>query len=155
MLGTPYLMPSFFYPIFFAFVPLFLLEEKTKAHPNSYLLFNYSFLSFLIWNSLAYWWVSKAHLTGVFFIILLNSMVQATIFWLCSYSRKQLKTKLLFPLLIVWLGFEYFHTIWDLAWPWLNLGQSLAAAPKWIQWYEFTGTRGGSLWILLINYLFF
>lgn len=155
MLGTPYLMPSFFYPIFFAFVPLFLLEEKTKTHPNSYLLFNYSFLSFLIWNSLAYWWVSKAHLTGVFFIILLNSMVQATIFWLCSYSRKQLKIKLLLPLLIIWLGFEYFHTIWDLAWPWLNLGQSLAAAPKWIQWYEFTGTRGGSLWILLINYLFF
>lgn len=37
----------------------------------------------------------------------------------------------------------------------MNLGNAFASAPKWVQWYEFTGTRGGSLWIILINYSIF
>jgi apolipoprotein N-acyltransferase len=41
---------------------------------------------------------------------------------------------------------------WDLAWPWLNLGNALATAPELIQWYEFTGVRGGTLWIILANF---
>jgi apolipoprotein N-acyltransferase len=38
------------------------------------------------------------------------------------------------------------------AWPWLNLGNALATTPKLIQWYEFTGVRGGTLWIILTNF---
>jgi apolipoprotein N-acyltransferase len=50
------------------------------------------------------------------------------------------------------MGYEHFHLSWDLAWPWLNLGNALATAPKLIQWYEFTGVRGGTLWIILGNF---
>ncbi|MBC7606883.1 MAG: apolipoprotein N-acyltransferase, partial [Burkholderiales bacterium] len=39
----------------------------------------------------------------------------------------------------------------DFSWPWLNLGNGFADYPKWIQWYEYTGTFGGSLWVLVIN----
>ena len=53
------------------------------------------------------------------------------------------------------MGYEYFHNIWDLAWPWFNLGNSLVTAPKIIQWVEYTGVRGGSLWIILANFAFF
>jgi apolipoprotein N-acyltransferase len=47
------------------------------------------------------------------------------------------------------MGYEHFHLSWDLAWPWLNLGNALATAPQLIQWYEFIGVRGGTLWIIL------
>ncbi len=151
LLGTPFCIPPLFFLIFFAWIPLLCLEEKTINHHNPYLLFNYTFLSFLVWNILAYWWVGKAQITGVILIILINSLLLALIFWLISRTRKHLKISILFPFLIIWLGFEYFDTWWDLAWPWLNLGNTFASAPKWIQWYEFTGTRGGSLWIILIN----
>jgi apolipoprotein N-acyltransferase len=53
------------------------------------------------------------------------------------------------------MGYEHFHNTWDLAWPWLNLGNSLVTALKLIQWYEFTGVRGGSLWIILTNFAVF
>ncbi|PKQ65660.1 apolipoprotein N-acyltransferase [Labilibaculum filiforme] len=155
LLGIPFCIPSFFFLLFFAWIPLLWLEEKTINHPNSYVLFNYAFLSFLIWNILAYWWVGKAQITGVILIILINSLLLALIFWMISRTRKSLKIAILFPFLLIWLGFEYFDTWWDLAWPWLNLGNAFASAPKWIQWYEFTGTRGGSLWIILINLGFF
>ncbi|MBL4560673.1 MAG: apolipoprotein N-acyltransferase [Labilibaculum sp.] len=155
LLGMPFCVPQLFFLIFFAWIPLLWLEEKTINHDNPYLLFNYAFLSFLVWNILAYWWVGKAQITGVILIILINSLLLALIFWLISRTRKHLKITILFPFLIIWLGFEYFDTWWDLAWPWLNLGNAFASVPKWVQWYEFTGTRGGSLWVILINLGFF
>lgn len=104
---------------------------------------------------MAYWWVVQAHIIGVILIIILNSMLLALIFWFISKARKTLRISILLPFLIIWLGFEYFHTIWDLAWPWLNLGNAFASTPTWIQWYEYTGTRGGSLWVILINFSIF
>jgi apolipoprotein N-acyltransferase len=53
------------------------------------------------------------------------------------------------------VAFEYVHLDWDLSFPWLNLGNGFAMYTKWVQWYEYTGTLGGSFWILLINILIF
>ncbi|NOU61467.1 apolipoprotein N-acyltransferase [Marinifilum caeruleilacunae] len=155
LLGIPFCIPSLFFLILFAWIPLLFLESKLSKHHNPYLIYNYSFLAFSLWNIMAYWWVAQAHFLGAILIILINSLLLALIFWFISKARKTLRISILFPFLIIWLGFEYFHTIWDLAWPWLNLGNSFASAPSWIQWYEFTGTRGGSLWIILINYSIF
>ncbi len=151
LLAMPWTISVFFFTIFFAFLPLLVLEEESHKHDNPYWLFNYSLLAFIVWNSLSYWWVSEAQLVGTILIILINSAIQATIFWLISITRKQLKISILFPFLIIGLGFEYFHTQWDLAWPWLNLGNAFTTQPKLVQWYEYTGVRGGSLWIILIN----
>jgi len=52
-----------------------------------------------------------------------------------------------------WLTFEMVHYHWDLAWPWLTLGNEFATFPSLVQWYEYTGVFGGSLWILVANWL--
>lgn len=57
--------------------------------------------------------------------------------------------------LVFWLSFEYIHLNWQLSWPWLTLGNVFATQPNWIQWYEYTGVSGGSLWVLLVNVLLF
>jgi apolipoprotein N-acyltransferase len=54
-------------------------------------------------------------------------------------------------LIAYWMAFEFVHLNWEISWPWLNLGNGFASYYKWIQWYEFTGTFGGTLWILLVN----
>ena len=52
--------------------------------------------------------------------------------------------------------FEYIHLQdWGLSWPWLTLGNVFATHTEWIQWYEYTGTSGGSLWIMLVNIFLF
>ncbi|HZG24886.1 MAG TPA: apolipoprotein N-acyltransferase, partial [Chitinophagaceae bacterium] len=58
-------------------------------------------------------------------------------------------------LIVFWLSFEYVHLNWQLSWPWLTLGNVFALHPGWAQLYEYTGTSGGSLWILLTNILVF
>ena len=155
LLAMPWAYSLFFITIFFAYLPLLILEEESHKQDNPYYLFNYSFLAFLVWNTLSYWWVAEAQLLGSILIILINSAIQATVFWLISITRKQLKISILFPFLIIGLGFEYFHTQWDLAWPWLNLGNAFTTQAKLIQWYEYTGVRGGSLWLILINIALF
>ena len=151
LLALPWTYSIFFFTIFFAYIPLLILEEESQKQDNPYWLFNYSFLAFLIWNTLSYWWVSEAQLIGSILIILINSAIQATVFLLISITKKQLNISILFPFIIIGLGFEYFHTQWDLAWPWLNLGNAFTTQTKLVQWYEYTGVRGGSLWIILIN----
>ena len=39
----------------------------------------------------------------------------------------------------------------QISWPWLVLGNAFARSIRSIQWYEFTGTLGGSLWIWAAN----
>ena len=52
----------------------------------------------------------------------------------------------------IWMSFEYLHLNWEFSWPWLNLGNAFSEYPQWIQWYEYTGTFGGTLWVLLVNF---
>lgn len=50
-----------------------------------------------------------------------------------------------------WMAFEYLHLNWEITWPWLTLGNVFSLHINWVQWYEFTGVQGGTLWILLMN----
>jgi apolipoprotein N-acyltransferase len=60
-----------------------------------------------------------------------------------------------FSLPIFWIVFEYIHLLWDFSLPWLTLGNGFCMYPKIIQWYEFTGVLGGSLWIWIVNIFLF
>lgn len=61
----------------------------------------------------------------------------------------------LFAFVIYWLAFEFIHYHWELSWPFMNLGNWLGQLPRHIQWYEYTGVLGGTLWILLVNLFLF
>jgi apolipoprotein N-acyltransferase len=56
---------------------------------------------------------------------------------------------------VYWVAFEQLHLHWDLTWPWLTLGNGFAEANGLVQWYEYTGFLGGSVWIWLTNILVF
>jgi len=73
--------------------------------------------------------------------------------WMGFYNiKKRFGTTIGFiSLVIFWLTFEWIHLNWELSWPWLTLGNVFATHPGWVQWYEYTGTSGGTLWVLLIN----
>jgi apolipoprotein N-acyltransferase len=152
LLGLPWSVSILFFLVFLAWVPLLLLEEEVRQHANHYAVFNYAFVAFLLWNIIGTWWISRAQFVGAIFIIVANSLLQALAFWMASRIRTLLRIPLVLPLLLIWMGYEHFHLSWDLAWPWLNLGNALATAPQLIQWYEFTGVRGGTLWVILTNF---
>ena len=152
LLGLPWSASSFLFVVFIAWVPLLQVEKQNGHHANPYAIFNYAFISCLLWNIIGTWWIIRVQWVGAILIIVANSLIQSLVFWLASRIRCILKVPFIIPFIILWLGYEHFHLSWDLAWPWLNLGNALATAPRLIQWYEFTGVRGGTLWIILANF---
>jgi len=146
--------------LFFAWVPLFIIEDNLSNSENTkrkkLKLIGLVYLTFFIWNICVTWWVSYASFGGACFAFVGNSIFMCTTF-MVWYNLKQRinKSWTIWLLIPIWLGYEYGHTLWDLTWSWLILGNAFAFNHNWIQWYEFTGTSGGSLWVLAVNILFF
>ncbi|MBI1223308.1 MAG: apolipoprotein N-acyltransferase [Bacteroidetes bacterium] len=145
-------MPVPFF-VFLALVPLLMIEDhhyQVADKPLQYYL--QISLSFTVWNAVTTYWTWFASPAGAAAAILLNAQLQ-TLPWLFYHRvRKTMQPKLAFPALIAFsLSIEYLHLNWDLAWPWLNLGNVFAKAVWSVQWYEITGVLGGSLWIYLVN----
>ncbi|MBL4736246.1 MAG: apolipoprotein N-acyltransferase, partial [Flavobacteriales bacterium] len=146
--------------LFLAFIPLLFAEHHISSANRS--IFGYSLLAFITFNILTTWWVSSVSegwATRFFVVtaaIMVNSLMMTLVFSLFHYTKKHLGARRGYiALIVLWLAFEYFHLNWELTWPWLSLGNGFANQVSWIQWYEYTGTFGGSFWILLINLLIF
>ena len=150
---------GFIFFLFFALVPLIYLlnslnESKTKH--KLVFVFLYSYLTFFIWNLMTTWWIINSSLVGAIFAIICNSSFYSIIICIYFWSLNRLpKTSSSLFLICLWISFEKFHLNWEFTWPWLNLGNAFSENTQIIQWYEYTGIFGGSLWILVINFAFF
>lgn len=145
--------------IFVGWIPLLIVEYNIRASKTKYsktLVFILSMFSFLVWNTITTWWIWYATAFGSIFAILVNSLLMSIIFLLYHIIAKR-KSQIfsLFFFITSWIAFEKFHHHWDFSWPWLSLGNVFSENTHWIQWYEYTGIFGGTLWILLVNIIFF
>ena len=151
-----------------ALVPILIATDniiKSEVKKKGKLIFRTTFLCFFAWNTASIYWVfnslDSAMPTWVAALISLipfglGAVLMTLAFWL--YYRMRLITSRIWAhtgLICLWIGYEYLHQSWDLAFPWMNLGNGFASTHQLVQWYEYTGVYGGTLWILLTNILFF
>lgn len=144
--------------LFIAFIPLLYVQHIVSSDNRlrARHLFLYSYLAFVTWNALTTWWIWNASAGGATMAIVCNALLMAFVFLIYHKVKRALPERLgAFALIPIWIGFEFLHLDWDLTWPWLTLGNGLAKQYTWIQWYEYTGVFGGSLWVLLVNVLLF
>lgn len=139
--------------MFIGFVPLLLVEKDIFDSGNKDNFLKYAYNAFVIWNIGSTWWVSNAGLAAGMIANFLNAFFMSIPLWLFHNSRSILKGWHYTAFVIYWLAFEYVHLNWEITWSWLTLGNAFAQYPSWVQWYEYTGVFGGSLWILLMNIL--
>ncbi|HMI60269.1 MAG TPA: apolipoprotein N-acyltransferase [Puia sp.] len=140
--------------IFIAFIPLLWMERQGIRRKK---FFGWVYLSMVIWNAATTWWIWNASAPGAVGAILANSLLMC-IPWLGFHAVKKRMgdTVGYISLVLFWLSFEFIHlSNWGLSWPWLTLGNVFAAQPGWIQWYAYTGTSGGGLWVMTVNILLF
>lgn len=138
-----------------SFVPLLLIEESTAAKGDGPLsAFPFAAVFFLGWNLVASWWIARINLPGGMSVIIVNAAIMTLIFMLFAWIKKTTGGGVVI-LIILWTGFEFLHHRGDLSWPWLSLGNGLASDIMMVQWYEFTGVTGGTLWVLTVNAMVF
>lgn len=146
---------------FIAWVPLLLAEERfSRAVPpeRPRRFMRYVFLALAVWNVATTWWlfcVSEPLTTRLFTLIGPNvgNVLLMSLPWVVMRAVRRWHGGrwARWSLVLCWTAFERFHMHWDLSWPWLTLGNVFAEHPAWVQWYEVTGTLGGTLWIWLAS----
>jgi apolipoprotein N-acyltransferase len=143
--------------LFVGFVPYLLLEyQLTKQGARKRKVFGYTYLLLLLWNAFTTWWVSYSTLGGGIAAVVFNALLMCLPLMAFRQTKLRLGNRIGYlSLPVYWIAFEQLHLHWDLTWPWLTLGNGFAASPQWVQWYEYTGFLGGSLWVWGVNILVF
>lgn len=143
----------FVFCVFIAWLPLLFIADKVSQKIS---FFSYSFLTLFIWNVCTTWWIWNSTDIGSVFAIAANSLVMYLPWWSYYNFKKKYGSNIGYVALIsFWMLFEYIHLNWELSWPWLSLGNVFAKKTNWVQWYEFTGVAGGTLWVFIVNILLY
>lgn len=153
--------------LFIGFVPMLIAMEdiiQSNYSRKGSKIFWTSFLGFFIWNTLSIYWVYNSIKTEGALIAIpislipysLGPLLMSAACW-CYYRLRKVSGQSwsLTGLVCFWIAYEYLHQSWDLAFPWMTLGNGFATAHQWIQWYEYTGVYGGTIWIWAVNILVF
>ncbi|MBC6699982.1 apolipoprotein N-acyltransferase [Hymenobacter puniceus] len=140
-----------------AWVPFLRMEQLlVQRGASGWKVFRYAYLNLVLWNAFTTYWVSYSTLGGGITAVICNALLMSAPV-MAFYHTKRLAGPTLgyLSLPIYWIAFEQLHLHWDLTWPWLTLGNGFAQANYLVQWYEYTGFLGGSVWMWAVNILVF
>ncbi len=151
LMSVPFLVPHCGFFALFGIVPL-LCMERVAALSGTRRVWIYHYSAFVLWNAFTTFWVCNATVGGGIFAVLANSLQMSVIFGLFRLSKRKFTGVLPYIFLMVaWIAWERAYFDAEISWPWLVLGNAFARSIASVQWYEFTGTLGGSLWVWICN----
>ena len=143
--------------LFAGLVPLLWISDSYGDSRREWWgMFGWATLAFVLWNALTVWWIWFATPVGPVAATLASTTVNLFAFMLFhTVSKKAHKALAYVTLVSAWIASEYWYTVGDFSWPWLILGNGFSHEVWAVQWYEYTGVFGGSLWVLVANILIF
>lgn len=144
--------------LFVGLLPLLLVSAQySPSWRDTLSMLGWASLTFVLWNVATIWWVWNATPAGPIAATFFSTWWSLLAFM--SYhivSKRAPKALAYVTLITAWIAGEYLYTQAPaLSFPWLTLGNGFADDPWAVQWYEYTGVFGGSLWVLLVNVLAF
>jgi apolipoprotein N-acyltransferase len=158
----PYTTPLLFIGLVPLLIAIAAIKNDAEGRKGKR-IFNTAFLTFLVWNTASIYWVYNAisaynNAVVAFLVSLipfgLGALLMTAAIWLFHKLSFHVSKKVSYlGLITFYIAMEYLHQSWDLAFPWMTLGNGLSEMHQLAQWYDYTGVYGGSLWILLSNIL--
>ncbi len=146
-------------PLLMALVPLLWISDQAEdSRAGWWSVFRYALLIFVLWNVATIWWIWNATPVGPVAATIVSSTLSMIAFMTFHTLSKRTTKALSYTLFIsLWITLEYWYTTTstNISWPWLLLGNGFSSDIWAIQWYEYTGLFGGSLWVLLSNVLIY
>ena len=140
-----------------ALVPLLWISTSVEnSRRGWWTMFGWAMLTFVGWNVATVWWIWHATPVGPIAATLVSTTLNMLAFMLFHSVSKKASKPLAYTLLVAgWIATEYWYTVGEISWPWLILGNGFSHDVWAVQWYEYTGVFGGSLWVLVCNLLIF
>ncbi|MBQ5844049.1 MAG: apolipoprotein N-acyltransferase [Alistipes sp.] len=114
-------------------------------------------LTFIIWHLATVWWVWNAAAIGTIAATIVGSWWALLPLMLFHFISKRMAKGIAYTLFVTaWIACEYIYIQAPaMSFPWLTLGNCFAFDSWAVQWYEYTGVLGGSLWVLVSNIIIF
>ncbi|MBE5034588.1 apolipoprotein N-acyltransferase [Gallalistipes aquisgranensis] len=140
-------------PLLGALVPLLLIADDygTGRRPF-WKLAGWTALTLGLWSAATTWWIWYAAAIGAVLSVLITAGLMGGLFMLWHGISLRAGRPLSCTVLVSgWIACEYLYTVGQVSFPWLTLGNGFACDPWLVQWYEYTGVFGGSLWVLVAN----
>ena len=150
--SLPFLVKGCGWMMLFAFVPLLYMDKlATEKGVKHFWLWHYG--AFLLWNAVTTFWVCNATVGGGIFACVANAFQMSLVFGLYRWAKKRQGGVLPYIFLAAtWIVWEKWYLVSaQISWPWLVLGNAFARTLPLVQFYEYTGTLGGSLWVWIVN----
>lgn len=140
-----------------ALVPLLLISKDYDSSRRSFWhMAGWVALTFTLWSVATVWWVWIAAPIGVVAATTVQVVLFGSVFMIYHYTSKRSRPALANVILVCgWTAAEYIYLNGEISFPWLLLGNGFANDTWAVQWYEYTGALGGSVWVLVSNLLIF
>lgn len=141
-----------------ALVPLLMISSGYGASARDFWrMTGWAALTFVLWNVATIWWVWIATPIGPITATIVSTFWNLVAFMLFHYVSKRASKALSYTLLVAaWVATEFLYTSAEvMSFPWLTLGNGFSGDIWAVQWYEWTGVMGGSVWVLLVNIAIF
>ncbi len=137
----------FIFATFFCLFQIFKHVENF-AFPKAFLLV---FLFWAVYNFSATYWLVKVDTFYGLMANIANALYLSFSYLVYRFVNPKFK---LIAFICFYILLELNHLYWFLGWSWLNIGNCFGNQPYFIQWYKFTGFLGGTIWVLVVSYLF-
>ena len=141
-----------------ALIPLLIISENlSDSRRDFWRMFGWATLTFILWSASTVWWVWNATPLGPLAAGLVGTFYNLCGFMLYHYTSKRAPRALAYTILVtVWIATEWAYNSADvMTFPWLLLGHGFSGDSWAVQWYEYTGIFGGTLWVLASNIAIF
>ncbi len=144
--------------LLFGFIPLLYLVDSISKDQERvrFRIMLFPGITVFIWAVLSGWWLKNATFGGTVFLVIATTVFYTTIVLLFHSVKKKFgRIAGYVSLVSFWVAFEYWYLNAELSVPWLNLGNGLSHNIRSIQWFEYTGCLGGTVWVLVLNILLY
>ncbi|MBR4964259.1 MAG: apolipoprotein N-acyltransferase, partial [Alistipes sp.] len=141
-----------------AIIPLMVISENlSDSRADFWRMLGYATLTFILWNAATIWWVWIATPIGPITAGIVGTFYNLCGFMVYHYTSKRAHRALAYTLLAtIWIATEWaYNSAQVMTFPWLLLGNGFSGDVWAVQWYEYTGIFGGSLWVLASNIAIF
>ncbi len=136
---------------FLAFIPLLFAAQKVLSFKKHFSTFCIQLLlTLVVFYFIAGFWILQTANLGFIIAILVVVPYFVTVLPYIIILKKNKSLALLY-FLVSWVTAEFIQSYIPIGSPFYNLGHNPGVAPALIQWYEYTGSAGGTIWILAVN----
>lgn len=139
-------------PLFFAFNSIARRHYRQTYHYT----FIAVFVAHSVWLMISNYWLYLSSPRSYFIGVIIESLILGLFLSpVTAIGKRYGNLPRFFYFLSVWILIEYSNQQWLLGTPYYILGNGLGMYPWMIQHYEWIGIEGGTVWILVVNFLIY